>query len=74
MGTKGKTNLADTERIQISLDQLSYGLLGKIAKIGMDGRSHAEVASKIVREWLKANAKDTIHEGNELQKLANRPK
>ena len=70
MSTKGKTNLTNVERIQISLDPLSYSLLSRIAEIGIDGRSHAEVASRIVREWLKENAEETIKKGNLLRKLS----
>ena len=70
MKSKRRTNIADVKRIQISVDHLSYSLLGRIAAIGMDGRSHAEVASKIIREWLKMNAETTIQDGERLQKIA----
>jgi len=70
MSSKRRTNIAEVKRIQISVDHLSYSLLGRIAAIGMDGRSHAEVASKIIREWLKANAENTIQDGERLQEIA----
>jgi hypothetical protein len=72
MSSKRRTNVAEVKRIQVSLDQLSYSLLGRIAAIGMDGRSHAEVASKIIREWLKKNAGNTIQDGERLQEIARR--
>ena len=70
MSTKGPTNITEAKRIQISLDSLSCKLLDKIALIGMDGRSRAEVASRIIRDWLKEKAKGRIEEGEELQKIA----
>lgn len=69
MAPKGHTNIAQTKRIQVSLDELSYALLGRIAGIGMEGRSHAEVASKAIRDWLKENATKAIQQGEEFQEM-----
>ncbi len=69
MAAKGPTNVAEVKRIQVSLDSLSYKLLGKIASYGMDGRSHAEVASRIIRDWLKDNAIGRVEKVEALEKL-----
>ena len=70
MSSKGPTTVAGVKRIQISVDDVSYNLLGRIAAVGMDGRSHAEVASKIIREWLKLNAINAIKEQEMLKSFA----
>ena len=70
MSLKPRTNVAEAKRIQISVDDLSYALLGRIAAFGMEGRSHAEVASRIIRDWLKKNAEEEINRGESLRKIA----
>lgn len=67
---KKRTNVAGTERLQLSLDPVSYGLLGKVAEAGMYGRSHAEVASFVVREWLSKNSEETIISLSRLRELS----
>ncbi len=67
---KRKTNIAKTERLQLSLDPLSYRLLGNIAEIGIDGRGHADVASYVISQWLKDNYKVYIEELEGLKALS----
>lgn len=63
-----KTNDTKTARIQISLDEMSAGVLDKIASFGPLGKTRTEVATKIIQEWVREKGASEVEE---LEKLKN---
>lgn len=64
-----KPNETKTIRIQVSLDEMSTGILEDIASFGPLGKTKTEVATNIIQEWIR---KKSLKELEEMKKLMNR--
>ncbi len=69
--TTKRHNSTETVRIQISLDANSALLLGRIATYGSRGKNKAEVATRIVQDWLIDNGSNLIAKQEAIYILAN---
>lgn len=64
-------NSSETVRIQISLDANSAGLLELIATYGQKGKNKAEVATRILQDWLLENGEILINRQESSSQLLN---
>ncbi|MBL8328905.1 MAG: hypothetical protein JNJ71_08630 [Rubrivivax sp.] len=50
-----RNNVADTTKLQVTIDVTSDRLVGEIAALGIHGVNKSEVACAIIRMWLWEN-------------------
>jgi hypothetical protein len=46
---------AATKKLQVTVDAATERVIGEIAKLGIHGTSHSEVACSILRMWIWEN-------------------
>ena len=51
-------NVIKTDKVQVSLDEVSGRLLQRMVSAGIFGKNRGEVASWIIREWIWHNPDD----------------
>lgn len=56
-------NRVRTERAQLSLSENVNRILGELAKLGILGKTKAEVGSRIVTQWIWENGDRLQREG-----------
>lgn len=61
-----RTNKAGTERLTLSLDELTDRILDKMGAVGLYGKNAAESASYIIRTWLRENRAELMEMGISL--------
>lgn len=62
-----KQNDVPTSRLQVSLDGTTDEVLQKMVPIGIHGKTKAEVASWIIREWIWHNQEDLARVGVQIR-------
>jgi hypothetical protein len=70
---RGK-NPVRTERAQLSLSEPTNAVLEKLAEIGILGKTKAEIATRIVTDWIWNNEDRLSRQGISLQQLGRRRK
>jgi len=64
-------NGVKTEKVQISLDEVSARILNRMVPAGLFGKNRGEVASWIIREWIWHSPEELARLGisvkNEMQ-------
>ncbi len=66
---RGK-NPVRTARAQLSLSATADAVLEQLARIGILGKTKAEIASRIVTEWIWANEDRLLRQGISLRRAA----
>lgn len=56
-------NPVGTERVQMSLSDTANGVLGQLAEIGILGKTKAEIATRIVTDWIWQNEDRLARQG-----------
>jgi hypothetical protein len=62
-----KKNLVRTERAQLSLSDSTNAILEQLAEIGILGKTKAEIASRIVTDWIWNNEDRLLRQGISLR-------
>jgi hypothetical protein len=60
-------NRVRTERAQLSISDNTNRILGAVAELGILGKTKAEVASRIVTDWIWSNEDRLARQGIGLQ-------
>ena len=60
-------NPVSTERAQVSLSGNANRILEEVAEIGILGKTKAEVAGKIITDWIWANEDRLLRHGIKLR-------
>jgi hypothetical protein len=68
---RGK-NAVGTERVQLSLADTANGVLEELAVIGILGKTKAEIAGRIVTDWIWENEDKLLRQGIPLKKRGNK--
>jgi hypothetical protein len=68
---RGK-NPVSTERVQMSLSDTANSALEKLAEIGILGKTKAEIAARIVTDWIWQNEDRLLRQGIPLSKQSRR--
>jgi hypothetical protein len=68
---RGK-NPVSTERVQMSLSDTANSALEKLAEIGILGKTKAEIAARIVTDWIWQNEDRLLRQGIPLSKKSRR--
>jgi hypothetical protein len=63
---RGK-NPVGTERVQLSLSDTANSVLEKLAEIGILGKTKAEIAGRIVTDWVWQNEDKLLRQGIPLR-------
>ena len=70
-----KKNPVRTERAQMSLSDSTNAILEQLAAIGILGKTRAEIASRIITDWIWNNEDRLLRHGIPLrQKRSSRKK
>lgn len=59
-------NTVRTERVQLSLSETANDVLERLAKIGILGKTKAEIATRIVTDWIWQNEDRLLRQGIRL--------
>jgi hypothetical protein len=62
-----KKNPVRTERAQLSLSDSTNAILEQLAAIGILGKTRAEIASRIVTDWIWNNEDRLLRQGIPLR-------
>jgi hypothetical protein len=62
-----KRNAVRTERAQLSLSDSTNAILEQLAEIGILGKTKAEIASRIVTDWIWNNEDRLLRQGISLR-------
>jgi hypothetical protein len=62
-----KKNQVRTERAQLSLSDSTNAILEQLAAIGILGKTRAEIASRIVTDWIWNNEDRLLRQGIPLR-------
>jgi hypothetical protein len=65
---RGK-NPVRTERAQVSLSDSANAVLEQLAEIGILGKTKAEIAGRIVTDWIWNNEDRLLRQGIALRKV-----
>lgn len=65
-------NPVRTERAQLSLSDSANAVLERLAKLGILGKTRAEVASRIVTDWIWNNEDRLLRQGIPLRQPRRR--
>jgi len=68
-----KRNDIPTARLQISIDGTTDGVLQRMMRVGIHGKTKAEVASWILREWIWHNQEDLARVGVRIRSGSRAP-
>jgi hypothetical protein len=60
-------NPVRTERAQLSISDNTNRILQEIANLGILGKTKAEIASRIVTDWIWANEDRLLRQGIQLR-------
>ena len=60
-------NPIGTERVQMSLSDTANRVLEKLAEVGILGKTKAEIATRIVTDWIWQNEDRLLRQGISLQ-------
>ncbi len=63
---RGK-NPVGTERVQMSLSDTANSVLAQLARIGILGKTKAEIATRIVTDWVWQNEDRLLRQGISLR-------
>jgi hypothetical protein len=69
-----KQNGVRTARIQISVDATTDQILERMIPVGIHGKTKAEVASWILREWIWHNQGDLARVGVQIRSASRSSK
>jgi hypothetical protein len=70
---RGK-NPVGTERVQMSLSDTANGVLERLAEIGILGKTKAEIATRIVTDWVWQNEDRLARQGIPLRQVRGKKK
>jgi hypothetical protein len=70
---RGK-NPVGTERVQLSLSETANDVLEELAVIGIIGKTKAEIATRIVTDWIWRNEDRLLRQGIPLARKSGRKK
>ena len=62
-------NTVRTERVQLSLSDSANAVLEQLADIGVLGKTKAEIANRIVTDWIWNNEDRLLRQGINLRRL-----
>jgi hypothetical protein len=65
-------NPVRTERAQLSLSDTTNEVLEELAGIGILGKTKAEIATRIVTDWIWNNEDRLMRQGISLRKIASK--
>jgi len=60
-------NPIGTERVQMSLSDTANRVLEKLAEVGILGKTKAEIATRIVTDWIWQNEDRLLRQGISLR-------
>ena len=63
-----RRNPVSTERVQMSLSDTANSALEKLAEIGILGKTKAEIAARIVTDWIWENEDRLLRQGIPLDR------
>jgi hypothetical protein len=67
-------NPVRTERAQLSLSDTTNQVLEQLAGIGILGKTKAEIATRIVTDWIWNNEDRLMRQGISLREIASKKK
>jgi hypothetical protein len=67
---RGK-NPVGTERVQLSLSETANDVLEQLAAIGIIGKTKAEIATRIVTDWIWRNEDRLLRQGIPLARKSS---
>jgi hypothetical protein len=70
---RGK-NPVGTERVQLSLSKTATDVLEELAVIGIIGKTKAEIATRIVTDWIWQNEDRLLRQGIPLVRKSGKKK
>jgi len=70
---RGK-NPVGTERVQLSLSKTANDVLEQLAVIGIIGKTKAEIATRIVTDWIWQNEDRLLRQGIPLASKSGKKK
>jgi hypothetical protein len=69
-----RKNPVRTERAQLSLSDTASNVLGQLAQIGILGKTRAEIATRIVTDWIWQNEDRLLRQGISLRRDRSKKK
>lgn len=69
-----RKNPVRTERAQLSLSDTTNSVLEQLAQIGILGKTKAEIATRIVTDWIWQNEDRLLRQGITLRRNRNKGK
>ena len=65
-----RSNIAETTKLQLTVDVVTDRLVGEIAALGIHGVNKSEVASSIIRMWIWENHEKLRDSGIEIRRAS----